>query len=52
MKQLKPTVVIPMHYRTKALGLMGYVFGKVDKFISVRDEGKRAWGAGSKQRKY
>lgn len=35
MKQLNPTIVIPMHYRTKALGLMGYIFGKVDKFISA-----------------
>jgi L-ascorbate metabolism protein UlaG (beta-lactamase superfamily) len=35
MKQLNPTIVIPMHYRTKALGLMGHIFGKVDKFISV-----------------
>ena len=35
MKQLTPTIVIPMHYRTKALGLLGYVFGTVDKFISV-----------------
>lgn len=35
MKQLDPTIIIPMHYRTKALGLMGYLFSKVDKFISV-----------------
>ena len=36
MKQLNPTIVIPMHYRTKALGLPGYLlFGTVDKFISV-----------------
>jgi len=35
MKQLNPTIVIPMHYRTKALGLVGYIFGTVDKFISV-----------------
>jgi L-ascorbate metabolism protein UlaG (beta-lactamase superfamily) len=35
IKQLKPTIVIPMHYRTKALGLMGYIFGKVDKFVSA-----------------
>ncbi|EKQ50316.1 MULTISPECIES: MBL fold metallo-hydrolase [unclassified Clostridium] len=35
MKQLNPTIVIPMHYRTKALGLVGYIFGKVDKFISA-----------------
>ena len=35
MKQLNPTIAIPMHYRTKALGLAGYIFGKVDKFISA-----------------
>jgi len=35
MKQLNPTIVIPMHYRTKALWLMGYAFAKVDKFISA-----------------
>lgn len=35
MKQLNPTIVIPMHYRTKALGLVGYIFAKVDKFISA-----------------
>ncbi|GFZ33019.1 MBL fold metallo-hydrolase [Clostridium zeae] len=33
VKQLKPTVIIPMHYRTKALGPMGLAFAKVDKFI-------------------
>ncbi|MHB8061501.1 MAG: MBL fold metallo-hydrolase [Ruminiclostridium sp.] len=35
MKQLNPTVVIPMHYRTKALGPIGLAFAKVDKFISA-----------------
>lgn len=35
VKQLNPTVVIPMHYRTKALGLRGFVFAKVEKFISA-----------------
>jgi L-ascorbate metabolism protein UlaG (beta-lactamase superfamily) len=35
MKQLNPIVVIPMHYRTKALGVLGFVFSKVDKFISA-----------------
>lgn len=35
MKQLNPTVVIPMHYRTKALGLRGHVFAKAEKFISA-----------------
>ncbi|GFP75571.1 MBL fold metallo-hydrolase [Clostridium fungisolvens] len=35
VKQLKPTVIIPMHYRTKALGPMGLAFAKVDKFIEA-----------------
>jgi len=35
MKQLNPTIIIPMHYRTKALGLLGYIFCSVDKFISI-----------------
>jgi L-ascorbate metabolism protein UlaG (beta-lactamase superfamily) len=35
MQQLNPTVIIPMHYRTKALGILGYLFGSVDKFIST-----------------
>lgn len=35
MRQLNPVIVIPMHYRTKALGVPGLVFEKVDKFISV-----------------
>ncbi len=34
-KQLNPTIIIPMHYRTKALGLLGYIFCSVDKFISI-----------------
>lgn len=35
MKQLNPIVTIPMHYRTKALGVLGLAFAKVDKFISA-----------------
>ncbi|WP_238899911.1 MBL fold metallo-hydrolase [Clostridium sp. YIM B02500] len=35
MKQLNPIVVVPMHYRTKALGIFGFIFAKVDKFISA-----------------
>ncbi|GKU27463.1 MBL fold metallo-hydrolase [Clostridium folliculivorans] len=35
VKQLKPTVIVPMHYRTKALGPMGLAFAKVDKFIDA-----------------
>lgn len=35
MKQLGPAVVIPMHYRTEAMGFLGFLFGKVDTFITV-----------------
>ncbi len=35
MKQLSPSVVIPMHYRTKALGILGFIFGTVNTFITV-----------------
>lgn len=35
IKQLNPAVVIPMHYRTKALGILGRAFAKVDDFISA-----------------
>lgn len=36
MQQLKPTVSIPMHYRTKALSIPGMLlFDKVDKFIEA-----------------
>lgn len=35
MKQLNPAIVIPMHYRTKALGLLGFLFEKIDKFIDA-----------------
>jgi L-ascorbate metabolism protein UlaG (beta-lactamase superfamily) len=33
--QLKPSITIPMHYRTRALGLMSLMFAPVDKFLSV-----------------
>lgn len=35
MKQLNPKIVIPMHYRTKALGAPGIIFGTVDKFVKI-----------------
>lgn len=36
VQQLKPTVMIPMHYRTKALSIPGMLlFDKVDKFIEA-----------------
>lgn len=31
--QIKPKLVVPMHYRTKATGLMGLMFNPVNKFI-------------------
>ena len=33
-KQLNPKVIIPMHYRTKAFGIFGFLFAKVDAFIA------------------
>ena len=38
MKQLGPAVVIPTHYRTKALGILGFIFGKVEPFITVSEK--------------
>jgi L-ascorbate metabolism protein UlaG (beta-lactamase superfamily) len=36
MRQLQTTVTIPMHYRTKATGIIGMIlFDKVDKFLEV-----------------
>lgn len=35
VKQLNPVVVIPMHYRTKALGIAGYILQNVEKFIKA-----------------
>lgn len=32
-KELKPKIIIPMHYRTEALGEKGNLFAKVDEFI-------------------
>jgi L-ascorbate metabolism protein UlaG (beta-lactamase superfamily) len=36
IRQLHATVAIPMHYRTKALGILGRIFfAKVDKFLKA-----------------
>lgn len=35
MKQLNPTIAIPMHYRTKTMGILGFIFEKVDTFVAV-----------------
>jgi len=40
-KQLNPVITIPMHYRTRALGLIGLLFAKVDKFLSAAGEPAR-----------
>ena len=37
MKQMNPAIVIPMHYRTKAFGLLGFILEKVDKFIAASE---------------
>lgn len=39
MRQLKSTITIPMHYRTKSLSVVGLMFSKVDKFLQT--SGKR-----------
>ena len=38
IKQLNPLITIPMHYRTKALGIKGFIFGKLDNFLALADE--------------
>lgn len=36
VRQIKPTIAIPMHYRAKALGLLGkLVFEKADNFVAA-----------------
>jgi L-ascorbate metabolism protein UlaG (beta-lactamase superfamily) len=39
--QLNPAITIPMHYRTPALGLMGLMFARVDKFLALASEPAR-----------
>jgi L-ascorbate metabolism protein UlaG (beta-lactamase superfamily) len=39
--QLNPAITIPMHYRTRALGLMGLMFARVDKFLALASEPAR-----------
>jgi len=34
-RQLHPAITVPMHYRTKALGMFGVFFAPPDKFISI-----------------
>lgn len=39
--QLQPAITIPMHYRTRALGLFGLAFARVDKFLRLAGEPAR-----------
>lgn len=43
MKQLHPAVVIPMHYRTKSMGFLGFIFGKVESFIAVSKKASKIY---------
>ncbi len=41
-RTLSPTVVVPMHYRTRAMGLIGLLFAPVERFLSeMGQSGKR-----------
>ena len=63
-RQLNPAITIPMHYRTRALGLMALLFAPVDKFLAQAaaparelqelslDQGKLAENAGIIVMKY
>lgn len=33
-KQLNPAITIPMHFRTRSMGLLGLMFAPVDKFLA------------------
>ena len=40
-KQIKPAITIPMHFRTRALGLFGLFFAPVGKFLTAAGEQAR-----------
>ena len=40
-RALSPAITIPMHYRTKAMGLVGLLFSPVDRFLAAVGEGAR-----------
>ena len=42
--QLQPAITIPMHYRTRAMGLFGLLFARVDKFLALAGEPARLLG--------
>jgi L-ascorbate metabolism protein UlaG (beta-lactamase superfamily) len=37
-RALSPAITIPMHYRTKAMGLAGLLFARIELFLSVVGE--------------
>jgi len=39
--QLGPVITIPMHYRTRPMGLFGLLFARVDKFLALAGEPAR-----------
>jgi len=44
MRQLRATITIPMHYRTKALRPLGFlIFDKVDKFLAASGQQVRSY---------
>jgi L-ascorbate metabolism protein UlaG (beta-lactamase superfamily) len=34
-KQINPDIIIPMHYRTKDTGFLGFVFARPEKFLNL-----------------
>lgn len=40
-RRLRPSVTIPMHYRTRAMGLAGLLFAPVERFLAVAGEEPR-----------
>jgi L-ascorbate metabolism protein UlaG (beta-lactamase superfamily) len=35
---LSPSITIPMHYRTKAMGIVGLLFARIDLFLAATNE--------------
>ncbi len=38
--QIQPVITVPMHYRTKALGLFGLILGRVNDFLKLTTDAK------------
>ena len=43
MKQLNPAIVIPMHYRTEVMGMLGFMFKRVETFIAAAKKDARSY---------